>query len=372
MDPLERELRDLLTSDRRDLPASLVPLDRVHAGASRRRRRRAAVASAATAVAVLAVAGTAAGAGFLRDDKAPVADSTPTVSRSIVPAPVPTSTAPDTTINAPSGPAWGGAAGSVGHRDQHPHVRRARRARRTPAPARPRTACDWPRAATAGRTFSPLPVPEIGRGAVDGPTTDRPPACGSAAPRTAGCSAAACGPATTAATAGRGVSMPGPVVPAGGGRRHGLGAGADARRRHDLWRSPVGTDDWTQGARASSVTGPADLAVQGDRVVVRGRTGLPALGRRHRRLRRSTRAPAPARLATELSSVGAFWVDLRHRDRRPPCACRRTVPPGPTSRSHRAAARSRTARRSGRGPTTRPWSARASTRRSRGWRPTAR
>jgi len=68
MDPLERELRDLLTSDRRDLPVSLLPLDRVHAGASRRRRRRAAVASAATAVAVLAVAGTAAGAGFLRDE----------------------------------------------------------------------------------------------------------------------------------------------------------------------------------------------------------------------------------------------------------------------------------------------------------------
>ena len=105
MDPLERELRDLLTSDRRDLPASLVPLDRVHAGASRRRRRRAAVASVATAVVVLAVAGTAAGAGFLRGDQAPVAYSTPTISHSNVPAPVPTSTAPATAI-APSGPAW--------------------------------------------------------------------------------------------------------------------------------------------------------------------------------------------------------------------------------------------------------------------------
>ena len=304
MDPLERELRDLLTSDRRELPASLVPLDRVHAGASRRRRRRAAVASAATAVAVLAVAGTAAGAGFLRDDKAPVADSTPTVSRSIVPAPVPTSTAPDTTVNAPSGPAWGGASvtsvtatstrtfvvlGELGgHRRLHAD----------------RTACGWPRATTAAGPSPPCRSRTTpGRGGRAGPPTP-PPACGSAAPRTAGSSAAACGPPTTAATAGRGVTTPGRVVRLEAAAGYGLGAGADAGDNAMHAVALAGRDrrlDQGAGRLRDRAGGPVGAGRPGRRG---RRTGLRLVGRRHRRLRRSTRAPAPARL--QRRAVGSW------------------------------------------------------------------
>ena len=58
-DPLERDLRDLLTDDRLALPTHWVSVDRVHAGAIRRRRRRAAVTAVAGAVVVAAVAGSA-------------------------------------------------------------------------------------------------------------------------------------------------------------------------------------------------------------------------------------------------------------------------------------------------------------------------
>ncbi len=374
MDPLERELRDLLTSDRRDLPASLVPLDRVHAGASRRRRRRAAVASAATAVAVLAVAGTAAGAGFLRDDKAPVADSTPTVSRSIVPAPVPTSTAPDTTINAPSGPAWGGSPGHLGHSDEHPHVRRPGRARRhrrlhaagLRAPGRdPRRRPDLLRAPRPGRR------PRRGGRADD---RLRAPACGSAAPRTAGSSAAGSGPPTTAATRWTTGHDAGTGRASRGGGRHGLGAGADPRRRAcTLWRSPVGTDDWTQvterhrspGPRTwrCRATGSSCVGAQDSDSWVGGTDGFAEHA-----------SPCPAHLQTELSSVGAFWVDVRA----PGSLARLAVSPDGATWSdvadqhRRSGAVPEQRRHSGHGPTARPWSARASTRRSRGCRQTAR
>jgi hypothetical protein len=100
MDPLERELRDLLTSDRRDLPASLVPLDRVHAGASRRRRRRAAVASVATAVVVLAVAVPVGLSLGPEPDRAPVAYGSP--------RPTSTESAPPTSTSTPAGLPWDG------------------------------------------------------------------------------------------------------------------------------------------------------------------------------------------------------------------------------------------------------------------------
>ena len=96
MDPLERELRDLLSSDRLDLPASTVPLSGVHAGAVRRRHRRTALVSAAGAL-VLVVGALAAGwGGRLSAGPDPADDSAARASASATPEPSPDS-------------AWGGA-----------------------------------------------------------------------------------------------------------------------------------------------------------------------------------------------------------------------------------------------------------------------
>ena len=302
MDPLERELRDLLTSDRHDLPASLVPLDRVHTGASRRRRRRAAVASALTAVAVLAAAGTAAGAGFLRGDEAPVADSTPTVSRSVIPAPVPTSTAPDTTSNAASGLPWDGklplsvtatstrtfvVLGGVGGPCPSGCLRLAQ-------------------SSDAGRTFTSLPVPrQIGQTGTL-PTTD-------------GVQAVRFGSADDGWLFGGDLwsshdggyswshlSMPGPVVrlEAAAGSAWAL-VGASGDHLH-LWTSSVKDDSWAR-VPGVTVTGPADLSVQGDRVVVLGAqdsrlwVGGPGGFAEHP-------SPCPGATSVRLSSVGSIWA----------------------------------------------------------------
>ena len=58
-DPLERDLRDLLTDDRLTLPTHRVGIPAIRAGVTRRRRRAAAGAVAATAV-VAVVVGSAA------------------------------------------------------------------------------------------------------------------------------------------------------------------------------------------------------------------------------------------------------------------------------------------------------------------------
>jgi hypothetical protein len=307
MDPLERELRDLLTSDRRDLPASLVSLDRVHAGASRRRRRRAAVASAATAVVVLAVAGTAAGAGFLRDDNAPVADPSPTVSRSIVPAPAPTSTAPDTTINTPSGQAWGSAqVASVTATSTRTFVVLG-------AISDPDTCgrADCLRLAEThdgGKTFSSLPVPDDAAGL--GIVPDRNSA-----------SAVRFGSAQDGWLFGDGlwsthdgghswsrVSTPGRVnrIAAAAGTAWALVPTGRGENTQQLWRSAVGTDSWSR-VPGVTVTAPGDLAVRGDRVVVVGTANSPVwVGGPDGFV--SHDGPCGDALLADLSVVSSFWV----------------------------------------------------------------
>ena len=57
MDQLERNLRDVLSSERRALDPSLVSLERIHSRAIRRHRRRVALTSSAAVLAVLAAAG---------------------------------------------------------------------------------------------------------------------------------------------------------------------------------------------------------------------------------------------------------------------------------------------------------------------------
>jgi hypothetical protein len=307
MDPLERELRDLLTSDRRDLPASLVPLDRVHAGASRRRRNRAAVASAATAVAVLAVAGTAAGAGFLPDDKAPVADSTPTVSRSIVPAPVPTSTAPDSTIDAPSGPAWGAArVTSVTATSTRTFVVLGELG--DTGACRPPDCVRLAETHDGGRTFSALPIPDDARGAVEGSDADS-------------ATSVRFGSAQDGWLFGGGMwsthdgghswvrtDMPGRVtrVEAAAGSAWALVATGADQERLLLFRTDVGLDDWQQVPDVQ-VTGPADLAVHGDQVVVMGaQQSRLWVGGPHGFAEHDS--PCPGATFARLSSVGSVWA----------------------------------------------------------------
>jgi hypothetical protein len=304
MDPLERELRDLLTSDRGDLPASLVPLDRVHAGASRRRRRRAAVASAATAVVVLAVAGTAAGAGFLRGDEAPVADSTPTVSRSIVPAPVPTSTAPDTTINAPAGLPWDGKlALSVTATSARTFV--VLGGVGGPCP----TGClRLAQSNDGGKTFTALPLPaEIGQTGTL-PTQDGVQSVRFGSGDDGWLFGGDLWSSHDGGYSWKQLSLPGPVVrleAAAGSAWALVGSGKNDDRLH-LWTSSVSADDWSRVLDVS-VTGPADLAVQGKRVVV--------LGAQDSRLWVGGTAgfaehpsPCPGATSVRLSSVGSIWA----------------------------------------------------------------
>ena len=305
MDPLERELRDLLTSDRRDLPASLVPLDRVHAGASRRRRRRAALASVATAVVALAVAGTAVGAGFLRGDEAPVADSTPTVSRSVVPAPVPTSSAPDTTIIAPSGPAWDGArVTSVTAMSTRTFVVLGELG--DTGACTPPDCVRLAETHDGGRTFSSLPVPDDARGGVDGSDADSATGVRFGSAQDGWLFGGGLWSTHDGGESWTRVATPGRVtrLEAAAGTAWALVPTRDDAMT--LWRSPVGTDDWTQVTDVS-VTGPADLAVHGDRVVVVGAQDAQSWAGGTGGFAKHA-SPCAGALQTELSAVGAFWV----------------------------------------------------------------
>ena len=302
MDPLERELRDLLTSDRRELPASLVPLDRVHAGAIRRRRRRAAVASAAAAVVVLAVAGTAAGAGPLRGHETPVADSTPTVSRGIATAPEPTSTAPAT---APSGPAWDGArVTSVTATSTRTFVVLGELG--DTGACTPPDCVRLAETHDGGRTFAALPVPDDARGAVDARSADSATGVRFGSAQDGWLFGGGLWSTHDGGHTWARVATPGRVarLEAAAGTAWALVPTRDDAMT--LWSSPVGTDGWTQVAGVS-VTGPADLAVHGDRVVVVGAqdaqswVGGPGAFARHP-------SPCAGSLQAELSAVGAFWV----------------------------------------------------------------
>jgi photosystem II stability/assembly factor-like uncharacterized protein len=304
MDPLERELRDLLTSDRHNLPASLVALDRVHAGASRRRRRRATVASAATAVVVLAVAGTAAGTGFLRGDETPAADSSPTVSRGIATAPEPTSTAPATAI-APAGPAWDGARViSVTATSTRTFVVLGELG--DTGACTPPDCVRLAETHDGGRTFAALPVPDDARGAVDPASADSATGVRFGSAQDGWLFGGGLWSTHDGGHTWARVATPGRVarLEAAAGTAWALVPTRDDAMT--LWRTPVGTDDWTQVTDVS-VTGPADLAVHGDRVVVVGAqdaqswAGGPGGFAKHA-------SPCAGSLQAELSAVGSFWV----------------------------------------------------------------
>jgi len=296
MDPLERELRDVLTSERRALPSSLVPLDRVHARAARRRNRRRAALGAVTVVVAAAVAipvGFSLGTG---PDRAPAADASPAPSRTENASP------------APVGAPWDGSRvasmtatstrtivvlGSHGDTDT----------------CQPGDCLRLAESHDAGRTFTALPAPEVKFGVGAG------------------------GPSATTVTDVRfGSAQDGWLFGDGlwsthdGGYRWtqvSFGAAAEVRRleaaagtawalvgdsdgTQQLWRSPVGADHWRR-VPGVALDGPGDLAVQGDRVVVLG-TGQSAAWSNVTGEFNQIDNPCKGSLAAGLSGSGDLWA----------------------------------------------------------------
>ena len=299
-DPLERDLRDLLTDDRLTLPTHLVGIPAIRAGVTRRRRRRAAAGAVAATAVVAVVVGSAALSHPEVLTSGPVdSAASPTSGR-------PTSTASPT----PTAPAGVGLAQplerrgrDVGDGDQHPHPRRARPDHRPLRPSCLRLA----ESRDGGDTWSGLPVPaDTAVNDVEGG-------------RAGNAAYVRFGSATDGWLFGGGlwsthdggqgwseVDPSRPGAPARGRGRHGLGAGGRRRSRDEqLWSSPVGSDDW-QRADGIDVTGPADLAVQGTRVVVLG-TGDAAWTNASGDF---ARVPNPCASAVDvrLSGSGSLWA----------------------------------------------------------------
>jgi hypothetical protein len=297
---LERELRDVLTSERRTLPTSLVPLERVHARAARRRTRRrvaAGVAALVGAVAVGVPVGLALGTG---PDRAPVADSSPTPTTSESPAPTP-SKSPSLT---PSALAWDGklplsitatstrtfvVLGGVGG----------------PCPA---SCLRLTQSNDGGQTFTALPLPaEIGQtGTV--PTQDGVQAVRFGSGADGWLFGGELWSSHDGGYSWQQLSLPGPVVrleAAAGSAWALVGTDKNDDTLH-LWTSSVGDDDWARVPDVS-VTGPADLSVQGGRVVVLGaqdsRLWVGGTGgfTEHP-------SPCPGATSVQMSSVGSIWA----------------------------------------------------------------
>jgi hypothetical protein len=270
-EPLERDLRSLLTDDRLALPTHLVDVHEVHAGATRRRRRRAAGTAVAGAVLVAAVAGSVLLAyPSDRPDRAPVGGSTQT---SLQPGPTfshASSTPSGSSASAPgavAGPRWDGATvtsmtatstrtlvalGTTGGASCHSCLRLA-------------VSHD------SGRSFTPLRVPGAGTfkdlDHLGTPTTPTQVRFGS------GSDGWLFGSGLWSTHDGghswTRKSLGGPVlrVEAAAGTVWALVG--DGNNSETLWRSPVDRDNWVP-VPSVTVAKPADLAVQGSRVVVLG------------------------------------------------------------------------------------------------------
>ncbi len=297
---LERELRDVLTSERRTLPASLVPLERVHARAARRRTRRRVAAGAVALVAVVAVA-VPVGIGLSSGpDRAPVADTSPTPTASESPDPTPS----DSPSPAPSGLPWDGKLPlSVTATSTRTFVVLGGVGGPCPSGCLRLTQSN-----DGGRTFTALPLPaELGQtGTV--PSQDGVQSVRFGSGEDGWLFGGDLWSSHDGGYSWTQQSLPGPVVrleAAAGSAWALVGSGKDDDRLQ-LWSSPVGADDW---ARVPDVfvTGPADLSVQGRRVVV--------LGAQDSRLWVGGTAgfaehpsPCPGATSVRMSSVGSIWA----------------------------------------------------------------
>jgi hypothetical protein len=299
---LERELRDVLTSEQRTLPTSLVPLERVHARAARRRTRRR-VAVGASALVVAAGLAVPVGIGFgTGPDRAPVADSSPTPTTSESAAPTPS----DSPSPAPSGLAWDDAqVTSVTATSTRTLVVLGATAT---GPCRP-TCLRLAESHDGGASFTPLPVP----GSAQGVDRYEGPAARSAASVRFGSGADGWlfgGGLWSTHDGGHhwsAVDVPGDVyrLEAAAGTAWAL-VTTGTKGREQLWRSPVGVDGW-EPVPDVRVDGPADLAVQGGRVVVLGVQQSPAWSNANGAFVQ-TENPCAGSLQTRLTGSGDLWA----------------------------------------------------------------
>ncbi len=262
MDPLERELRDVLTSERRTLPASLVPLERVHARATRRRTRRR-VAVGATALVAAAAVAVPVGIGLSTGpDRAPIADNSPTPTASETPSP------------APSAMPWDGAqVTSVTATSTRTFVALGATGS---GPCRP-TCLRLTESHDGGANFTPLPVPGSAQAArQQGPAASRATDVRFGSGADGWLFGGGLWSTHDGGHRWSAVDLPGDVhrLEAAAGTAWAL-VRTDQKGQQQLWRSPVGVDSW-EPVPAVLVDGPADLTVQGSRVVVLGAQLSPA------------------------------------------------------------------------------------------------
>ena len=167
-DRIERELRDVLTHERRALSPDLVSLDAVYAGAARRRRRRTAVVAAAGAFVLLA--GAAVPLSIAAARGRPATRSAPDHCERRTDRPDTAAHADHVTVvtaNRPPRrprparrPGVGRRPRDVDDGDEHPDHRRARCPRQHRQPARHPTACVSRRVATADGRSRALSIPD--------------------------------------------------------------------------------------------------------------------------------------------------------------------------------------------------------------------
>lgn len=266
MERLERELREVLGSDRLALPGHAVDLDRVHAGARRRRRRRAAASVVSVAVLVAAVV---AGAGLLQADHR--AAPTPATSDSATPSPSGSATPAPPAL----GPAWGDAQVlSVTATTRRTFVVLGALGGGAGCPA---SSCvRLAETRDGGATFRSLPVPDAVTGdPATGPNGRSVSGVRFGSPQDGWLFGGGVWSTHDGGSTWQHVDLPATVrsLEAAGGTAWALVGGPNDVQR--LYSSPVGEDDW-QPVKDVSVAGPAALAVQGDRVTVLGAEGSAA------------------------------------------------------------------------------------------------
>lgn len=310
---LEHELRDVLTHERRALSTELVDLDKVYAGAARRRRRRTAVVSAAAAVVLVAVA-VPVSVALLDSGRGPspihAADSAgPTLQTPANTAGTsPASPAPSAAVaTRPLGPAWDGARVlSVTATSQRTFV-----ALGYPSACLTSTASTCLRLAETsdgGAHFTALAVPKAVPAAGSNPTTTT-------------ASDVRFGSASDGWIFGGGLwsthdggdswgkqKLPGRVVrlEAASGTAWALVTDGRNSPTTYLWRTPVGSDDWT---KVSNVTlgDAADLTVQASHVVVLSGYGSSAwVGDAGKFAAVSN--PCTGALSSALSATASVWA----------------------------------------------------------------
>ena len=305
MDQLERNLRDVLSSDRRALDPSLVSLERIHARATRRHRRRVALTASATGLTVLAAAGVGfAIGGQSGDDRlGPLGTSSPTGQVSQSPEPSSSPSAPSASP-AVTGPAWDGAR-VISMTATSTRTIVVLGANGDTGTCTPPDCIRLAQSHDGGQTWEALPIPSNAIAIDD---------------KTQSATQVRFGSASDGWVFGGGlwathdggyawdpITMPGKVrrLEAAAGTAWALIA-TGGEPTEQLWSTPVGSDDW-QPVSDVTITGPGDLAVQGKRVTVLGASDSPAWSNVSGNFKKVTN-PCVSSLQVELSASGGLWA----------------------------------------------------------------